>query len=181
MIGAIEDGDPSAADDLLPLVYAELRRLAAQRMAGENAGHTLQATALVHEAYLRLVEAPHQNWNGKNHFFMAAAEAMRRILIDRARAKASQKRGGGWRRVDLDMMHLAADAEPDALLALQDALERFEAVAPDKAALVKLKFFAGLKNEDVAATLGISVPTAKRRWRYARAWLFQELERAQRE
>ena len=179
IINAIEEGDSSMTEELLPLVYAELRRLAAKRMADEQAGHTLQATALVHEAYLRLINVPDQHWNNRNHFFMAAAEAMRRILIDRARAKKSQKRGGGWQRVDMEKLSLAQESEPDALIAVHDALDKLEASDPVKASLVKLKFFAGLTNEEAAATLNISVPTAKRYWRFARAWLFQEIERTQ--
>ena len=181
IIHAIEDGDPSMADELLPLVYAELRRMAARRMADERAGHTLQATALVHEAYLRLIDVPDRHWNSRNHFFMAAAEAMRRILIDRARAKSSQKRGGGWQRVNLEKLNLAEEPEPDALIAVHDALDKLEANDPVKASLVKLKFFAGLTNDEAAAALDISVPTVKRYWRFARAWLLQEIERTHQE
>ena len=178
VLQAIGGGDQAASEELLPLVYNELRKLAASKMALEAEGHTLQATALVHEAYLRLVDrSQQQDWNSRNHFFMAAAESMRRILIDRARAKGRQKRGGGWQRIDLEGLSLAVDAQPEALLVLQEVMERFEKRDEAKAQVVKLKFYAGLTNEEVADTLGISAPTVKRHWSYARAWLMREIER----
>jgi RNA polymerase sigma factor (TIGR02999 family) len=176
ILSAIEQGDPSAAEQLLPLVYDELRQLAAQRLARERPGADLQATALVHEAYLRLVDVRKaQHWDGRGHFFAAAAEAMRRILIDQARRKHSQKRGGGLRRVELDAgARLAApeDHAADDLLALDEALVQFESEDPLKARLVKLRYFAGLSLADAAAALSISPATAKRYWVYARSWLY---------
>jgi RNA polymerase sigma factor (TIGR02999 family) len=180
ILSAIEQGDPSAAERLLPLVYDELRRLAAQRLAQERPGETLQATALVHEAYLRLVDVPSpQRWDGRGHFFSAAAEAMRRILIEQARRKHSQKRGGGLRRVEFDGgAGFAAPEERAAedLLALDEALRQFEAEDPLKARLVKLRYFAGLSLADAAEALGISPATAKRYWVYARSWLYGKVQ-----
>jgi RNA polymerase sigma factor (TIGR02999 family) len=179
VLNAIEHGDPSAAEQLLPLVYDELRKLAAQRMAQENAGQTLQATALVHEAYLRLMGGEStRDWDGRRHFFAAAAEAMRRILIDRARHKQSGKAGGGRRRLDLDDIEPALD-EPngDRLLALDEALRQLEAEDPRKAELVKLRFFAGLTGEQAAAALGVSLSTAEKDWAYARSWLRVAIDR----
>jgi RNA polymerase sigma factor (TIGR02999 family) len=173
----VQQGDPTAAAELLPLVYNELRRLAAHKMANEAAGHTLQPTALVHEAWLRLVDAPDRHWNSRNHFFMAAAEAMRRILIERARRKARLKRGGDRQRVPLEELDLATNADADNLLLVEEALERLAAHDSRKAELVKLHFFVGLSLEEAAPVLGVSEPTAKRDWAYARAWLFQEIER----
>jgi RNA polymerase sigma factor (TIGR02999 family) len=172
VLNAIEHGDPHAAAQLLPLVYDELRKLAAQRLAQEAPEQTLQATALVHEAYLRLVgSAASQTWDGRRHFFAAAAEAMRRILIDRARHKNSRKAGGGRRRVDLNEIELTLD-EPDLeLLALDDALRELERQDPRKAEVVKLKFFAGLTTAQAAAALGVSTSTAENDWAYARSWL----------
>jgi RNA polymerase sigma factor (TIGR02999 family) len=176
ILSAIEAGDPSAAEQLLPLVYEELRRLAAQRMALEKPGQTLQATALVHEAYLRLLGGESQpHWDGRGHFFAAAAEAMRRILIDEARRKKSEKAGGQMQRVGLDERILAGPSDahdPDDLLALDEALRQFEAEDPLKARLVKLRYFAGLPLPEAAAALGISLATAKRHWVYARSWLY---------
>ena len=174
ILSAIEDGDPHAAEKLLPLVYDELRKLAAQRLAQEKAGQTLQATALVHEAYLRLVGGEQtQDWDGRRHFFAAAAEAMRRILIDRARHKQTRKAGGGRRRLDLDDIEPALEEENgDRLLALDEALRQLEVEDPRKAELVKLHFFAGLTLEDAGRILGIAPRTAKRHWAYARAWLY---------
>jgi len=172
VLAAVERGDPHAAEQLLPLVYDELRNLAAQRLAGEKPGQTLQATALVHEAYVRLVggEEPY-GWDGRGHFFAAAAEAMRRILIDRARHKNTRKAGGGHRRVDLDAFDPALD-EPDLeLLALDDALSELERRHPRKAEVVKLRFFAGLTTAQAAAALGVSTSTAENDWAYARSWL----------
>ena len=170
-------GDPHAAAELLPLVYDELRKLAAARLADEKPGQTLQATALVHEVYLRLVgNDPGAQWDGRGHFFAAAAEAMRRILIDQARRKRSQKRGGGLRRVGLDtgarLVAPEGDCAADDLLALDEALVQLEAEDPLKARLVKLRYFAGLSLADAAAALGVSPATAKRYWVYARAWLY---------
>jgi RNA polymerase sigma factor (TIGR02999 family) len=184
ILSAIEGGDPSAARDLLPLVYEELRKLAAQRIANEKPGQTLQATALVHEAYLRLVdvdEAKRQHWHGRGHFFAAAAEAMRRILIERARRASRVRHGGGRKRLDLeklDSVHReieASETVAEELLALDEALTRLEAEDDAAAALVKLRYFAGLTIEDAAAALGVSVRTANRQWAYAKAWLYQQL------
>ncbi len=179
ILSAIEQGDPIAADQLLPLVYDELRRLAAQRLAHERPGQTLQATALVHEAYVRLVgsgEPP--RWEGRGHFFAAAAEAMRRILIDRARNKQTRKAGGGRRRLDLDDIEPALEEENgDRLLALDEAIRQLEAEDPRKAELIKLRFFAGLTALQAAAVLGVSVSTAEKDWAYARSWLRVAIDR----
>jgi RNA polymerase sigma factor (TIGR02999 family) len=176
ILSAIEQGDPHAAAQLLPLVYEELRKLAAQKLAQEKPGQTLQATALVHEAYLRLVDAEHApHWDGRGHFFAAAAEAMRRILIDQARRKHSQKRGGSLRRLELDggAQFAAPEGQPaDDLLALDEALRHLEDEDPLKARLVKLRYFAGLSLPDAARALGISPASAKRQWVYARSWLY---------
>ena len=177
ILQSIETGEARAAEELLPLVYEELRRLAAHKMIGEAPGNTLQPTALVHEAWLRLAGAPEQQWNGRNHFFMAAAESMRRILIDRARQKARLKRGGDRERVPLEQLEQAIDADADTLLLVEEALEKLAVHDPRKAELVKLRFFAGLNLEEAARVLDIAHPTAKRDWAYARAWLFQEIER----
>jgi RNA polymerase sigma factor (TIGR02999 family) len=181
ILSAIEAGDPKAAEQLLPLVYAELRRLAAQRVAWEKPGQTLQATALVHEAYLRLVGGESQpRWDSRGHFFAAAAEAMRRILIDQARRKKSEKAGGQMRRVNLndgDLIATTDEQDPDDLLALDDALREFEIEDPLKARLVKLRYFGGLPLPDAAAVLGISLATAKRHWVYARSWLYGRLQK----
>jgi len=175
ILNAIEKGDAKAADDLLPLVYGELRKLAAHKMAGEAAYQTLQPTALVHEAWLRLVGSKEQTWQNRGHFFGAAAEAMRRILIENARRKRAVRHGGNQQRVDIGEVEIAANAKDEELLAMDDALERFTALDPQKAELVKLRYFAGLTNDEAAEILGISVPTAKRWWTYARAWLFSQL------
>jgi RNA polymerase sigma factor (TIGR02999 family) len=177
ILGRVEKGDGEAAAALLPLVYEELRKLAAARMAQEAAGHTLQPTALVHEAWLRLVGAPEQNWNSRNHFFMAAAQSMRRILIERARQKARLKRGGDQQRVPLEELDLATNADSETLLLIEEAMERLSNSDPVKARLVELRFFTGLTLAEAAQVLGVSEPTAKRYWAYARAWLFQEIER----
>jgi RNA polymerase sigma factor (TIGR02999 family) len=179
ILSALAQGDPQAAAQLLPLVYDELRQLAAQRLAQEKPGQTLQATALVHEAYLRLVggEQP-QDWDGRRHFFAAAAEAMRRILIDRARHKQTRKAGGGRRRLDLDAIEPALEEENgDRLLALDEALGQLEAEDPRKAELVKLRFFAGLTAGQAAAALGVSTSTAEKDWAYARSWLRVAIDR----
>jgi RNA polymerase sigma factor (TIGR02999 family) len=179
ILSAIEQGDPKAAEQLLPLVYDELRRLAAQRLAAEGPGHTLQPTALVHEAYLKLVGPdPQQAWNGRVHFFAAAAEAMRRILIDHARRKHRARRGGGMRRVDFgDVEMVTASEGGDDLLALDEALARLAAADPRKAELVRLRYFAGLTLEQAAELLGISRATADRHWAFARAWLYDAMTR----
>jgi RNA polymerase sigma factor (TIGR02999 family) len=174
LLDAAAAGDPGAAADLLPLVYDELRRLAAARLAAEKPGQTLQATALVHEAYLRLVGGADPGWNGRGHFFAAAAEAMRRILVDSARRKRADKRGGDRKRADLRDVP-AADLPPEDLLDLDAALTAFEAEDPDKAALVRLRFFGGLSEAEAAACLGLSRATAARHWAYARAWLRDRL------
>jgi RNA polymerase sigma factor (TIGR02999 family) len=178
MLGATGRADGEAARQLLPLVYGELKRLAAQRLKREAPGQTLQATALVHEAYLRLVGpdgSGGSEWNGRAHFFAAAAEAMRRILIDNARRRAAEKHGGGRERVDLDDVVTPAKAPGDDLIALDEALTKLEREDGPKAALVKLHYFGGLSLEEAAAALGISRATAYRHWTYARAWLFQQV------
>lgn len=177
ILSEIEQGDPSAADQLLPLVYDELRRLAAARLKHEKPGQTLQATALVHEAYVRLVNVPEaQHWNGRGHFFGAAAEAMRRILVEQARRKKSQKRGGGLNRVELDDVDLGSHKTSDQLLALDEALRKLEKRDNTKAQLVKLRYFAGLTNAEAAEALGIGVSTAIKYWSYARCWLRAEID-----
>jgi RNA polymerase sigma factor (TIGR02999 family) len=177
ILSAIEQGDPHAAAQLLPLVYDELRRLAAAKLAQEQPGQTLQATALVHEAYLRLVDVEKvQQWDSRGHFFAAAAEAMRRILIDRARRKRSRRRGGGQKRQTLDHVEIAIPESSLDVLALNEALERFARIDPLKANLVKLRYFAGLTIPQAAQALGISPTTADRYWSYARAWLHAELK-----
>lgn len=175
ILTAIEQGDAMATNELLPVVYNELRRLAAHKMASEPPGHTLQPTALVHEMWLKLVDSPSQSWQNRAHFFGAAAEAMRRILIARARRKQTQRRGAGAPHLDADEIELASPAPDDQLLALNDALDRFAALAPQQAELLKLRYFVGLKIEESAEILGISEATAKRWWAYARAWLFNEM------
>jgi RNA polymerase sigma factor (TIGR02999 family) len=176
VLSAIQQGDPHAADQLLPLVYDELRRLAAQKLAQEKPGQTLEATALVHEAYVRLVGAGEpQSWDSRGHFFAAAAEAMRRILIDRAREKRSEKRGGTRKRLDIDAIDVAVQATPDQLLAIDDALAKLTCTDPAAARLVELRYFAGLTVEQSGKALGISTATAYRHWNYARAWLHSEL------
>jgi RNA polymerase sigma factor (TIGR02999 family) len=177
ILHAIERGDASAADQLLPLVYEELRKLAAHKMANESPDQTLQPTALVHEAWLRLTDKENVQWNGRAHFFAAAAEAMRRILIDNARRKLALRHGGGQQRVDILEQDIAASASDEQLLAINEALEKFAAQDRQKAELVKLRFFVGLTIEEAADILGISVPTAKRYWTYARAWLQAEIHR----
>jgi RNA polymerase sigma factor (TIGR02999 family) len=176
ILNAIEQGDPHAAAQLLPLVYDELRKLAAQRLAEEKPGQTLQATALVHEAYLRLVGAREvQSWDCRGHFFAAAAEAMRRILINRARDKKRVKRGGERHRVDLDHIEIALDTGDEQLIALDEALTQLAVDDPDAARLVNLRFFGGLTQKNAAAALGLSQRTAERQWAYARAWLYARL------
>ncbi len=176
ILSAIEQGDPHAAGQLLPLIYDELRRLAAQKMAQESPGQTLQATALVHDAYIRLVDSDKaQHWHNRGHFFAAAAEAMRRILVERARRKKNLKAGGDRQRVELADLELTVEDPCDDVLALHEALERLEQKDKRKADLVKLRFFAGLTNEQAAQALGISISTADNDWAYARSWLRLEL------
>jgi RNA polymerase sigma factor (TIGR02999 family) len=178
ILSAIEQGDPHAAEQLLPLVYGELRKLAAQRLAQEKPGQTLQATALVHDAYIRLVDAEQaRHWNSRGHFFAAAAEAMRRILVDQARRKQADKHGGGRLRVDLPQDLAAPTPRSDALVALDEALSRLERHDADAARLVKLRYFAGLSHQDAAEALGISRGAADRLWALARAWLFRQLSK----
>jgi RNA polymerase sigma factor (TIGR02999 family) len=182
ILTAIDNGDTEAAKSLLPLVYDELRKLAAQRMKKEAAGHTLQATALVHEAYLRLMGSDRNSdrgWDSRGHFFAAAAEAMRRILIDHARAKGAVKRGGSLRKLQLDASHLTLGNVPAELLDLDESLEKLGQEDPVKAELVKLRFFAGLTLDQAAKVLGISPATADRYWFYARAWLYADISRGQ--
>jgi RNA polymerase sigma factor (TIGR02999 family) len=179
ILQAIENGDAKAANELLPLVYQELRRLAAHKMAGESPGHTLQPTALVHEAYLRLVGGPGQSqqWDGRGHFFAAAAEAMRRILVESARRKKRLKHGGELQRVNADEVELPLPMPDDELLALDEALDRLVTVDARAAQVVKLCFFVGLTQEQAGKELGISLATAERLWSFARAWLFQEMQK----
>lgn len=172
---SIEQGDPRAADRLLPLVYEELRKLAASKMAREAAGQTLQPTALVHEAWLRLAGDDAPAWANRAHFFSAAAEAMRRILIDNARRRKAARHGGGRVRVELEESQLPAPPEDDQILAIDEALERFSALDRQKAELVKLRYFVGMTIEEAARAMGISEATAKRWWDYARAWLRAEV------
>jgi RNA polymerase sigma factor (TIGR02999 family) len=175
----IHKGEPSAAEALLPLVYDELRKLAALKMAHESPGQTLEATALVHEAYLRLVDVEQrERWDGRGHFFAAAAEAMRRILVERARRKKAVKHGGGRHRVNVDTVAIMAPENDDDLIAISEALDRLAAVDPVKAELVKLRYFAGLTVEECADALGISCATAKRYWAYSRVWLFEQVSGA---
>ena len=176
ILSAIEQGDPQAAEQLLPLVYDELRKLAAQKLAQERPGQTLQATALVHEAYIRLVDVENaEHWNSRGHFFAAAAEAMRRILVENARRKKRHKRGGGLVREKLDPSNIAAPEVSDDLLALDDALNRLAATDERAAKLIQLRYFAGLSIDQAAEILGISPRTADRLWAYARAWLHSEI------
>ena len=176
ILSQIEQGDPSAAKELLPLIYDELRKLAAARLKDEKPGQTLQATALVHEAYIRLVDQKQaQQWNSRGHFFAAAAEAMRRILIDNARKKLRQKHGGGHQKVDIDPVDLITSAPPDELLAIDDALSALAKVDPQAAELVKLRYYAGLSVAEAAEMIGIARSTAYEHWAYARAWLRREI------
>lgn len=176
ILGGADAGDPAAARQLLPLVYEELRRLAAQRIANEPPGVTLQTTDLVHEAYLRLVGGDDPGWNGRGHFLAAAAEAMRRILIDRARRRGRRKRGGDRRRIELDDLRDPFDSPDDALLDLDHALDLLAEAYPRPASLVKLRFYAGLSLPAAATTLGISTRTAEREWAFARAWLLDAID-----
>ena len=180
ILSQIESGDPSAAEQLLPLVYEELRKLAAAKLAHEKPGQTLQATALVHDAYLRLVDVDKaQHWDSRRHFFSAAAEAMRRILVEKARRKGRLKRGGDLNRVPLDDVEIKVETSRLDLVALDEALGKLKAESPEKAEIVQLRFFAGLSHDEVAELLGVSAITIKRHWRYARAWLLRQMEGTQ--
>jgi RNA polymerase sigma factor (TIGR02999 family) len=177
ILNAIEKGDARATDELLPLVYNELRRLAGHKMAAEAAGHTLQATALVHEAWLRLVGSNQEGWQSRAHFFGAAAEAMRRILVDHARRKQSQKRGGGAGHEELNESALVLSAPPDEILAVNDALDTLAREDPAAAELVKLRYFVGMTMEEAASAMGLASRTAERTWTYARVWLRREIQK----
>jgi RNA polymerase sigma factor (TIGR02999 family) len=179
LLDAVERGEPRAAEELLPLVYEELRRLAHLKMAQERPGQTLQATELVHDAWLRLLGRDQKSYTGRRHFFLAAAEAMRRILIDRARRKQRLKRGEGQKPLDLEAVEVAVEPDDDNLLLVDEALERFSARDPQKAQIVKLRYFAGLSRKDVAQVLNLSEKTVTRHWLYAKAWLCEEIERMQ--
>jgi len=176
ILEAAQQGDPQAAEELLPLVYEELRKLAAVRMANESAGHTLQPTALVHEAWLRLVGNDAQvEFVNRAHFFSAAAEAMRRILIERARRKSAEKRGGDWQRIDLDKVDIAAEADHDTLLLVNEALEKLAVEDASAAEIAKLRFFGGLTLEEAGQVMGVTERTANRYWAFGRVWLFDEM------
>lgn len=176
LLNAVDAGDPRAADQLLPLVYEELRRLAAAKMAQEKPGQTLQATALVHEAWIRLVDPADQKaWNGRGHFFGAAAEAIRRILVESARRKARLRHGGDLQRADVEKIEIAAPVPEDRLVQVSEALDELEREAPEAAQVVKLRYFAGLTQVQVAETLGLSLRTAERQWTWAKAWLFHRI------
>ena len=177
ILNAVQQGDPKASEELLPLVYNELRRLAAWRLANERPGQTLQATALVHEAYLRLVESKAQRWNSRGHFFAAAAEAMRRILVENARRKQRLKHGGQLERVDLEAVDIPSPLPDDELLAMHEALDRLAETDPRAAELVKLCFFVGLTQQQASEELGVSIATVERTWAFARAWLFHEIKK----
>ena len=176
ILKSVGHGDEQAAEKLLPLVYDALRRLAAVRMANEAPGNTLQPTALVHEAWLQLVGPNPAHWNSRGHFFGAAAEAMRRILLQRARKKGRLRRGGDLQRVDLDEVTLATHDQDDVILAINEALEKLEVESPQKAQIVKLRYFGGLGHAEIAEVLGVSEPTVRRHWAYARSWLYAELK-----
>lgn len=175
VLQALRRGDGQASSELLPLVYNELRQLAAARMAHEGSGQTLQATALVHEAWLRMVGDGDRTWQNRAHFFGAAAEAMRRILVENARRKSRLKRGGGQLRLDLDELDLAAATPDEKVLLMDEALEQLQAQDPEKARIVVQKFFGGLTNQEVAESLGVTERTVERQWAYAKAWLFQKI------
>jgi len=175
ILDRVQQGEAKAAEELLPLVYEELRKLAAHRMANEAPGQTLQPTALVHEAWLRLTDSPEQQWNGRGHFFAAAAEAMRRILVENARRKRALRHGGGQERVDLASLELAANPNDDQLIEVSEALDELAGLDARQADMVKLRFFAGLQLEEIAALHGVSVKTVQRQWIHARAWLFERI------
>jgi RNA polymerase sigma factor (TIGR02999 family) len=176
VLDEIQQGKEEAADELLPLVYEELRKLAAHKMAGETPGQTLQPTALVHEAWLRLTGDGSKTWDNRGHFFAAAAEAMRRILIERARAKRRLRRGAGAERIPLEHVTVASDDPPETVLAIHEALEELAAHDPFKAQLVKMRYFVGLSQDEIAHALDVSVPTIRRHWAIARAWLYAEMK-----
>jgi RNA polymerase sigma factor (TIGR02999 family) len=176
VLEAIQQGDPGAAEQLLPLVYDELRRLAAHKMANEAPGQTLQPTALVHEAWLRLGGDQQPVWQNRAHFIAAAAEAMRRILTDRARSKHRLRRGGDWQRVDLEQVTVAMEDADETVLAVHEALDRLAARDPLKAEIVKLRYFVGMNHQEIATALGLAEPTVRRHWAYARSWLYAELK-----
>lgn len=176
ILEAAQQGDPTAADQLLPLVYDELRRLAAHKLAHEAAGQTLQPTALVHEAWLRLTASANQEWDGRGHFFAAAAEAMRRILIDRARSKGREKRGGQRERMDIAHVTLAIQDADETVLAVHEVLDKLAALDPLKARIVKLRYFVGMNHQEIATALGLAEPTIRRHWAFARSWLYAELK-----
>lgn len=176
LLDAIDSGDPKAADELLPLVYEELRRLAAHKMAGERAEHTLQPTALVHEAWLRLTDKPSRSFASRRHFFAAAAQAMRHLLIERARRRLRGRHGGSYERVDVDGLDLAAPTDDDRLLQINAALDELAISAPAKAEVVKLRFFVGLEEQEIAELLHLSPRTVERYWSYAKAWLFERIQ-----
>lgn len=175
MLNSTPAGHPVPADQLLPLVYDELRRLAAHKMEQEPPGNTLQPTALVHEAWVRLTSSPEVKWDGRAHFFAAAAEAMRRILIEKVRRKRARRHGGMLERLDIDSIEVEAPAKEDEMLAVDEVLEKFARLHPQKAEIVKLRYFVGVTLEEAAKILAISVPTAKRHWTFARAWLYREI------
>lgn len=176
VLDQVQEGKENAAEELLPLVYEELRKLAAHKMARETPGQTLQPTALVHEAWLRLTGTESKSWDNRGHFFAAAAEAMRRILIERARAKNRLRRGAGVEQVSLDQVTIAADDPADTVLAINDALERLVVRDPFKAEVVKMRYFIGLSQDEIAHALGVSEPTVRRHWAIARAWLYAEMK-----
>ncbi len=178
ILDSIAQGDPKAAEELLPLVYEELRKLAAHKMAAEAPGHTLQPTALVHEAWLRLAGDQAARFANRTHFIAAAAEAMRRILIDRARSKHQLRRGGEWQRVDLESVTVAIEDPDETVLAVHEALDRLAAEDPLDAQIVKLRYFVGMSHQEIATELGLSEPTVRRHWAYARSWLYAELKKA---
>jgi RNA polymerase sigma factor (TIGR02999 family) len=175
LLTAVEQGDPKAADELLPLVYEELRKLAAAKMAQQPDGQTLQGTALVHEAWLRLVDAPSRQFANRRHFFSAAAQAMRHLLIERARRKMRERHGGDLQRVDFDDLEIAAPTDNERLIEINTALEELALVAPEKAEVVKLRFFVGLEEKEIAELLSLSPRTVERYWSYAQAWLFERI------
>ncbi len=178
IIRAITDGDPQASEELLPLVYSELRRLAQHRLGANSPGQTLQATDLVHEAYVRLVDKDGKDWDSRGHFFSAAAEAMRRILVERARRRSRKKHGGDYNRVELHESQIACGAPSDDLLALDEALDRLQTEHPSKAELIKLRYFAGLTEEQAVDVMGISRATASRHWTFGRTWLYNEMRKS---
>lgn len=178
ILTSIEQGDPKAAEELLPLIYQELRRLAASKMVSQAPGQTLQATALVHEAYLRLAGTGHHSWNSRGHFFAAAAEAMRHILVDRARRKMRAKHGGEFQRLDIDVVEIAAEGGDEKVLFVHEALDKLAAEDPVKAEVVKLHYFAGLTHQETAQVLKLSEKTVRRHWNFARVWLYQSIRSA---